>query len=153
MSVSVSDIAVELGRAAPDSASTQFDQWSRWIGNAEMLIRARLGDLLALDQERLDYVVTQAVVAHIRKPDDATQVAVSVDDGSVSRTYQSSRGRVTILDEWWELLSPKASVGAWSITPTAGGSDHLPWCSLAFGASFCSCGADIAGRPIFEGAP
>ena len=29
---------------------------------------------------------------------------------------------------------------------------HLPWCNLNFGATYCSCGADIAGEPIFEGA-
>lgn len=29
---------------------------------------------------------------------------------------------------------------------------HLPWCSLTFGATYCSCGTDIAGEPIFEGA-
>lgn len=29
-------------------------------------------------------------------------------------------------------------------------SAHLPWCSLAFGATYCSCGVDIAGEPIFE---
>ena len=26
---------------------------------------------------------------------------------------------------------------------------HLPWCSVNFGA-YCSCGADIAGEPIYE---
>lgn len=30
------------------------------------------------------------------------------------------------------------------------GSAHLPWCNLAFGATYCSCGADIAGEPIYE---
>lgn len=42
--------------------------------------------------------------------------------------------------------------GAFSVdtVPTLGGA-HLPWCSLAFGAVYCSCGVDIAGRPIFEG--
>lgn len=30
-------------------------------------------------------------------------------------------------------------------------SPHLPWCNLNFGATYCSCGADIAGVPIFEG--
>lgn len=30
-------------------------------------------------------------------------------------------------------------------------SAHLPWCSLNFGARYCSCGVDIAGEPIFEG--
>lgn len=29
-------------------------------------------------------------------------------------------------------------------------SAHLPWCSLMFGALYCSCGVDIAGFPIFE---
>ncbi|MCT1607160.1 phage Gp19/Gp15/Gp42 family protein [Nesterenkonia massiliensis] len=28
--------------------------------------------------------------------------------------------------------------------------EHRPWCSLAFGATYCSCGADIAGEPIYE---
>jgi len=27
---------------------------------------------------------------------------------------------------------------------------HLPWCSINFGATYCSCGADIAGEPIYE---
>lgn len=42
------------------------------------------------------------------------------------------------------------STSAFSIHPAASGSDHLPWCSLAFGAVYCSCGVDIAGYPIFE---
>lgn len=33
------------------------------------------------------------------------------------------------------------------------GSIHAPWCALNFGATYCSCGADIAGFPLFEGAP
>lgn len=27
---------------------------------------------------------------------------------------------------------------------------HRPWCALMFGATYCSCGADIAGAPIYE---
>jgi len=27
---------------------------------------------------------------------------------------------------------------------------HRPWCNLNFGAAYCSCGADIAGAPIYE---
>jgi hypothetical protein len=38
-------------------------------------------------------------------------VAVSIDDGSVSRSYRSSRGRVTILDEWWDILFPSQPTG------------------------------------------
>ncbi|BCI54944.1 hypothetical protein NIIDNTM18_42220 [Mycolicibacterium litorale] len=32
--------------------------------------------------------------------------------------------------------------------PTSGG--HSPICSLYFGGTSCSCGADIAGQPIYE---
>ena len=40
--------------------------------------------------------------------------------------------------------------GAFSITPSRTSSIHAPWCNLAFGANYCSCGADIAGYPIYE---
>lgn len=29
-------------------------------------------------------------------------------------------------------------------------SSHLPWCSWSMGATWCSCGADLAGFPIYE---
>lgn len=154
MTVIPSDIAVELGRTTPDSSTPEFAQWEMWIADALMLISARLGDVTLLDQARLDYVVRLAVAAHARRPDDATQVAVSVDDGSVSRTYRSSRGRVEIIDEWWKLLSPtNSSSRAFSITPTFSGSAHMPWCSLMFGALYCSCGADLTNYeyPLYEG--
>lgn len=150
-SVTPEDIAVALGRPAPDSDSPEYKQWTLWIGDAQLLIQARLGDLTALDQTTLDYVVREAVVAQVRRPDDATSVDIAVDDGHVARTYRSSAGRVTIRDEWWDLLSPTTrNHGAFSITPSGCGSDHLPWCALAFGATYCSCGVDIAGEPIYE---
>lgn len=31
-----------------------------------------------------------------------------------------------------------------------GATAHRPWCNLNFGATYCSCGVDIAGEPIFE---
>ena len=70
----------------------------------------------------------------------------------MARTYSSSRGRVTIRDEWWDLLSPVQSTGAYVIDTVSAGTVHLPWCALSFGAVYCSCGVDIAGYPIFEGA-
>lgn len=111
MAVTPEMIAVALGRTAPDSDSTEFAQWSMWIEDALMLVEARLGDPAALDQAKLDYVVREAVAAHVRHPDDATQVTVSVDDASSSRQYRTSYGRVRILDEWWNLLSPEQSRG------------------------------------------
>lgn len=151
MTVSPDTIAVALGRTAPVADSPEESQWLMWIDDARMLISARLGDLELLDQDQLDYVVREAVVAQVRRPDDATTVAVSVDDGSVSKAYRTSSGRVTIRDEWWDLLSPTDSkAGAFSIIPSGCPSPHLPWCSLSMGARYCSCGADIAGEPIFE---
>ncbi len=148
MPVIPEDIAVALGRTASEN---EIPQWFVWIDDALMLIEARLGDPALLDQRKLDYVVRQAVIAQVQRPDDATTVDVSVDDGRVSRTYRSGAGRVTIRDEWWDLLAPNGrSRGAFSITPSGAGSNHLPWCNLMFGASFCSCGVDIAGEPIFE---
>ena len=123
-----------------------------WISDAMLLIEARLGDPWLLDEQKLMYVVREAVVAQVRRPDDATQVAVSVDDGSVSRTYRSSSGRVEIRDEWWALLDPDFgdSGKAFSIDTAPNSTAHLPWCSLEMGAAYCSCGVDIAGYPIYE---
>jgi hypothetical protein len=77
-----------------------------------------------------------------------------VDDGSVSRTYRSSTGRVFIRDEWWDLLSPdnEDTGKAFSIDTAPGGSGHLPWCDVFFTGieSECSCGTIIAGYPIYE---
>ena len=111
MSVTPEMIAVALGRTAPDSGSVEFEQWSMWIADALMLIEARLGDPSLLDQAKLDYVVREAVAAHVRHPDDATQVTLSIDDASSSRQYRTSHGRVRILDEWWNLLAPAQSSG------------------------------------------
>lgn len=153
MAVTPESIAVALGRTAPAQESTEYQQWTMWIADGLLLIEARLGDSTLLDQAKLDYVIREAVVAHVRHPDDATQVDVSVDDGSVSRRYATSRGRVRILDEWWDLLSPTTSSGAFVVDTVGYASSHLPWCSLMFGANYCSCGVDIAGYPIFEVIP
>lgn len=154
MPVTPSNIAVALGQAAPESDSVQYQQWELWISDAEMLIDVRRQQLNVdeIDEAKLDYVVREAVVAHVKKPDDATQVTVSVDDGQTSKSYRSGKGRVTILDEWWTLLGLIDDDGAFAIDMIGASSAHLPWCSLNFGALYCSCGTDIAGHPIFEGA-
>jgi hypothetical protein len=45
------------------------------------------------------------------------------------------------------------STGAFSITPGGAASVHMPWCSINFGATFCSCGADLTNYeyPLYEG--
>lgn len=50
-----------------------------------------------------------------------------------------------------DLCKSGGTSGAFSVDTAPGcyGS-HLLWCSLNFGALYCSCGVDIAGEPIFE---
>lgn len=152
--VTPAKIAVATGKAVPETGSATDEQWRMWISDALMLIEARREKLKleAPDQAVSDYVIREAVAAHVKRPDDATQVTVSIDDGSSSRSYQSGKGRVSILDEWWLLLGLVETSGAYSVdTVSDGHSLHLRWCSLMFGATYCSCGVDIAGHPIFEG--
>ena len=149
MAVSESTISIALGR--DPASSTEGAQWRLWIADALMLIESKLGDPALLDQARLDYVVREAVVAHINNPDDATDVSYTIGDVSTSKSYRTGRGRVTIRDEWWALLSPdETDGGAFTIDtyPTSG--IHLGWCDLNLGGSTCSCGVSIAGYPIYE---
>lgn len=156
MYVTHDEIAVALGRTAPASTTPEYKQWEMWADDAYLLIESHFEStetpIEDLDGAKLAYVIREAVVAQVRRPDDATQVAVSVDDGSVSRTYRSGSGRVRIRDEWWDLLDPDSgdSGKAFSVDTAPPGSAHLPWCSLEMGAAYCSCGVDIAGYPIYE---
>ena len=155
MAVTIDVIATRLQLPAPEPDSIQARTWEMFIEDAEMFIEARRQELDAPEPDAVkrDYVVRESVVAHIRRPDDATQVTVSVDDASSTKTYRSGSGRVKITDEWWELLGlVAADEGAFTIdrAPSRTYAAHVPWCALRMGALYCSCGADIAGRPIYE---
>lgn len=154
MAVTPEMVAVALGVAAPELGSIQHDQWAMWIADAGMLIETRrleVDPALVIDQAKLDYVVREAVVAHVKHPDNSTQVSISVDDASSMRTYKSGSGRVAMIDEWWTLLGLAAkSTGAFSIRPSCGYGRHAPWCSLMFGGAVCSCGVSLAGWPMYE---
>lgn len=157
MAVTPATIAVALGRTAPEADTPTYNQWDMWIDDARMLIEAKLGDLNALEQIKLDYVVREAVRSHVLKPDDATSVAVAVDDGSETKTYSSSKGRVVIHPEWWDLLAPTKKRRAYTVDtlggPTVGPRGHAPWCDLMFLGADCSCGTILAGTPIYEPEP
>jgi hypothetical protein len=123
------------------------------------LIDTRIAELdtdppsLVVDDAKRDYVVREAVVTQVRRPDDAMQVTTSVDGSSTSRTFRSGRGRVEILDEWWALLGlVPTSSGAFAIDTFGGAGVHAAMCSLNFGATYCSCGADLTNYayPLFE---
>lgn len=147
-------VAVALGQDAP--AGPVAEQWQMWIDDALMLINDRVDSITPSpvpDQAKLDYVIREAVVGQVRRPDAATQVTVSVDDGSTSRTYARGTGRVTILDDWWSLLGLAAQGGGPYDIDTVGRhlTLHRDICGLTFGAGYCSCGGDLAGHPLWEG--
>lgn len=58
------------------------------------------------------------------------------------------------IDELKSLCGVPADTGkAFSVDVVGCTTIHSPTCSLAFGATYCSCGADIAGFPLFDPAP
>lgn len=121
MAVTPDDIAVELGRPTPVQEPTRT-QWETWIDRTYRAIERRaenLGiDYGSLDPQLVDDVVILAVSAHAERPTSETQVTVSADDGSVSRQYRSSQGRVVILDEWWVDLGLTAASDVYSLRLT-----------------------------------
>lgn len=110
MTVTISDIETALGRTL---SSTEQAQATQWISDALLLIGARLGDTTLLDQTNLDYVVREAVVARFRNPDGYQSETI---DDYTYRLPNETR-RITILPEWWDLLSPDKVSGAFSTRP------------------------------------
>lgn len=110
MTVQVSDIETALGRTLTAQEQAQATQW---IADALMLIGVRLGDTDLLDQQALDYVVREAVVARSRNPEGFQ--SESIED--YTYRHGAETRRVTILPEWWALLDPAAGSGAFSTRP------------------------------------
>lgn len=120
MTTTTDDVATTLGVSSP--TDLQVSQWELWIGDATRAIdrwAERNGYTGLLNAADVDYVVREAVAA--KRPDNATQVEVAVDDGRVSRRYESGAGQITILPEWLDLLTPATATtdGAFSIRPTS----------------------------------
>lgn len=124
MAVAISDIETALGRTLTDEEQAQASQW---IDDALMLIEVRLGDLSELNQTALGYVVREAVVARFRNPEGFQ--SESIDD--YTYRHGTETRRVTILPEWWDLLSPSRISGAFSTRPTFEPGDTEPdtWAS------------------------
>jgi hypothetical protein len=107
-----------------------------------------------IDEARL--VLIGAVKRWVEAGAGALQAQTAGPFGMTVDTRQKSSGFNLWPSEIEQLQAicsngTTASAGAFSITPACSSSAHLPWCSLNFGATYCSCGVDIAGAPIFEG--
>lgn len=71
--------------------------------------------------------------------------------------YQETARPVNPNGDFYLTKAERTSLGdngaqqAFGVQVTGGAvSAHRPWCNLMFGATYCSCGVDIAGEPIFE---
>lgn len=99
MSATPDDVETSLGRSLTD---VELGQVVQWIADAELLIAARLGDVAELNQDVLEYVEREAVLARLRNPDGYQSETI---DDYTYRLPDESR-RITILPEWWDLLTP-----------------------------------------------
>ena len=146
------DVAVDLGRDPAEIDGLERAQWQRWIDDAARLIGHRIGDITP-DAGDLDYVIRQAVSAMVQAPAPGLDSeSVQIDDGMLTQRFTRTPRRVSILPEWWAMLGVTTGKGsAFSISmEPASLTAHAATCSLYFGATYCSCGADIAGFPLFE---
>lgn len=116
----VNDVEIELGR--PISDSTEISQVERWIARAERQIVKRLGPVAALDQDAVRDVEAMAVAAKTLNPQGAS--SETIDD----YTYRlpAETRQVTILDEWWDLLTPVATIAEGPYVVSLGGADVWP---------------------------
>lgn len=72
--ISPVDIATALGRPIP--YSDQAEQWATFIDDVRLRLRLTFGDLSLLDQEVVDYVTREAVVAMILSQDENNPVPI-----------------------------------------------------------------------------
>lgn len=127
MGVTSNDVATTLGRTLSTSEAAQVAQW---INDALLLIRIRAQrervTVASLDQDVVDLVVREAVAARVKKPDASKQVSITVDDGQVSKTYESATGQIEITNEWWEMLFPATQTEAFSVPLAYRTAHHHP---------------------------
>jgi hypothetical protein len=95
-------VAIALGRPTADFSSEQQGQINYWLNGVELVLGSRLGPVSELDQATLRYVETEVVAAKVRRlaEDGATSVSVSVDDGTVTRRYESVTAADATADMW-----------------------------------------------------
>lgn len=118
--VTPTQVATSLGRSLTPVETPQVAQW---LNDAALLIKDRFErqslTLDDLDQDNLAYVIREAVVLKVKRPDPASRSTVSIDDGTVTKEYNRDTGTIQILDEWWALLTPDKETqrGAFTIRP------------------------------------
>lgn len=131
--VLLGDAATRIRAAAPDVdvriASQELDADIPLLVSVEMVRRAMLAP------------VDQA---------PAGQVQQTAGPFSQSVSYTNPTGDLYLTKAERQMLGAGGQAAFTVPLGSPRSASHRAWCSLAFGASYCSCGADIAGVPIYE---
>lgn len=97
------DVATAIGRPISDQDEQAQVEW--WLNGIELVIIGRLGDVSELSAEVVRYVESEVVAEKVRRAGQAeSSITVAVDDGSVTRRYDSPPSDADISAEWWALL-------------------------------------------------
>lgn len=115
-----------------------------------------LSGTLSAAQRKVAKAILRAAV--LRWNDQGTGALVQESIGPYSSTYDNRERRrgllwpteIEALQKVCAAVSGETGKAFTIAVDYAGANPHLPWCNLAFGATYCSCGADIAGYPIYE---
>lgn len=99
------------------------------------------------------------VCAVVRRSMEASLATGSVQTTMTAGPFNINQSPANPHGDFYLTKNEKRSLGygqqkAFSVKVGPDPSDlaaHRAWCSLMFGATYCSCGADIAGEPIYEG--
>lgn len=93
------DVEASLGRSLTMEERRRAE-W--WLSGAEVQIKAKLGDVSALDAETVRYVEAEAVAARMTNPEGYS--SETIDDYTYRRGSETRT--VKIADEWWAMLAP-----------------------------------------------
>lgn len=136
----------------------------RWVAKAERMLRREFPtldqrlksgkepDLLATVKD----VVAAMVTRVFRNPEGIRQMQETDGSFTGSITFSGDQpGGLVLLDSERDALrEPGAGKAGQAFSVSMGGDHgggHLPWCDRLWDPARCSCGAALAGRPIFEG--
>lgn len=119
-----------------------------------VIVAPCLGDAATLTVVQATAVKAILRAAVLRWDEGGAGVAQTQAAGPFSLTLDTTKARRGVF--WPSEITALQAVCRAKPRPyaldmgAAGGSGHLPWCDVMFGNQRCSCGASIAGQPIYE---
>lgn len=134
---------------------TADDAWRiEDVESMALLAAPCLGDTLTEIQTKQVRAVLRTAL--IRMKDEGSGSVQQTTAGPFGQTIDTRQPRRGLF--WPSELAELRSICALATGASSGTAGtlyvntliHAAWCSLNLGATFCSCGADIAGVPIFE---